>query len=312
MAALSDAFAQMLVLGLITFVGYLAARVGFLDVATRDRLTKLLLNITLPAMIISTAAGLDAAAIMPQVPLALGLGAAQFFALLATGWLIVVLLRVPAVERPTYLFMSVLTNASFIGIPVVAALYGRASVLLTSVFIMGMDVFFFSIGLALLATPDSGSGLSWRSFVSMPMLACLVALLLVFAGWQLPGFLQITTEMLGAVTAPVAMMLIGVAMTSLSARDVLSEWRLYVFILIHQLIVPLACFWALVQLVDNRLLVSMFTIMFAMPVGSMAAAFVGASGRDPRLAGKGTLLSTAASFPLIPLLVWGMDLLSAG
>lgn len=68
------AFAQMLMLLIITAVGYACTRLGYLDFYTKDKLTKLLMNVALPCMIVASAAGVDAGQIGSQAALAFALG----------------------------------------------------------------------------------------------------------------------------------------------------------------------------------------------------------------------------------------------
>lgn len=60
MADISNAIFQMAILLIVTLVGYLAARLGYLDMYVKDKVTALLLNITLPCMILASAGNLDA------------------------------------------------------------------------------------------------------------------------------------------------------------------------------------------------------------------------------------------------------------
>ena len=309
MVDLSGAVSQMVVLLLIACAGYLAAKLDFLDQHTVGKLTKLLLNVTLPCMILASVGDLDARAAQGQIAWAFGLSALQFFLLLAAGALSNLVLRTPRKERRLYLFMSVCTNTGFIGLPVATAIYGSQTVVISSIFIMVISVFVYSIGFGILARGDDGPvKIPWKSMVNPAVVACLAALALFFAGARLPGLLEDALGMLGGITSPVAMLIVGVLMAGANLKDVVTEWRMYPYIVIRQLLVPLALFLALRALVPDAALVGVFVVMFAMPVGSMASAFAAQFGQDSMLAAKGTVLSTAASFAVIPVLVAVMAL----
>ncbi|WP_270298601.1 AEC family transporter [Eggerthella sinensis] len=126
---------------------------------------------------------------------------------------------------------------------------------------------------------------------------------LLLAGVRLPAVIEGTLDMVGGITAPVAMLLVGVIVANMPLREVATEWRLYPFIVVRQLLVPAALFLALRPLVPDSVVLGLFVIMFAMPVGSMASMFAGQFGRDQALPAKGTVLSTMASFAIIPALV---------
>ena len=322
MVDLSGAIQQMVMLFIVAIVGYIAAKLGYLDMDTKNKLTKLLLNITLPCMIVASVDGLSLEEAGALVPWAFGLSAAQFFLLLACGVVCCVILRVPANQRREYIFMCLCTNTGFIGIPVVAALYGTESVLFSSIFVMVISAFFYSIGLMVIAPASQDAGdagehgivaalkaVPWKSIVNPSMVGCLIALALFFAQVELPDLVVDTLDMIGGITSPVALMLVGVIMANVDLKSVVGELRLYPFILIRQLVVPALLYFVLRALVPSELLVGVFTIMFAMPVGSMASLFVEMNDGDSELVAKGTILSTACSFAAIPALVAIMTML---
>lgn len=305
------AFTQMLMLLIITAVGYACTRLGYLDFRTKDKLTKLLMNVALPCMIVASAAGVDATQIGSQAMLAFVLGVLQFFLLLACGYAFAAAFRTTGAQRGTYIIMSTCTNTSFVGIPVAAAIFGDDVTIFCSVFIMAMSLLFFSMGVPLAAgaggtaaqTPRERVVAGLRAATSPMTFAALLALVLAATGVQLPGAVQGSIELIGNITAPLAMLIVGVIVSSMRPREFLGELRLYPFILIRQVIVPLAVYFALSVVVDNAMILGMFTVMFAMPTGSMASMFAAASGCDERLAARGTVLSTLASFPIVPVLV---------
>lgn len=305
MADLSIAISQMLILLIITAAGYLATRVGYLDNDVKAKLTKLIMNITLPCMIVASAASVDAASVGTQVVQMLVLGALQFFLLLAAGALCVFILRPPREQRIIYVFISIITNTSFVGIPVADALYGGHAVLLCSVFIMSQSILVYTLGFALIAPKTEGGRLRGivKAVVSPSTLSAVLALVLVFSGVQLPSVLSGALDMIGGITAPLAMMMVGVIIAGMRFTDVLREWRLYPYILIRQFLFPAAFYVLFRPIIGDEMVLGIFTVMFAMPVGSMASMFVANFGHDATMPAKGTILSTLASFAIIPALL---------
>ena len=106
---------------------------------------------------------------------------------------------------------------------------------------------------------------------------------------------------LGGLTAPLAMMMVGVIVANSRLADVMSEWRIYPFIALRHFLLPLGVYYALAPFVT--VILGIAVVMLAMPVGSLAPMFAGMYGHDAKLTAKGTILSTIASFALIPILV---------
>lgn len=329
MADISNAIFQMAILLIVTLVGYLAARLGYLDMYVKDKVTALLLNITLPCMILASAGNLDAQALGSQVPLSLLLGVLSFFLWIVVAFLFNAFFRVPRNQRPLYYFMSVCTNTSFVGIPVADALYGESAALLCSIYIMATSTLMYSIGIALLVAgknePSQSASDSLdtvnesasnhchsssekakriiRAVISPLTIAALLAIGLVFSGIKLPSILQDSADLIGSLTPPLAMMLVGVIVANERFSNVVREWRLYPYIFIRQLFASALAYLVLKQFLTDPILLGIFAVMFAMPVGSMASMFCASYGRDAVLPAKGTILSTVASFAIVPLLV---------
>lgn len=324
-----SAVSQMATLLVITAVGFLATKLGYLDKGVKDKITALLLNITLPCMIVASAGNLDSNQLEDRVILIFGLGALQFFLLLIVACLFNRVFRVSCDQRSLYCFMSVCTNTGFIGIPIADALYGSESVLLCSVFIMVMSVLLYSVGISILISgqkydagqgecdgevssdaargPSMSSGIEVGKIVRVivnPMTGgALLALVLVFAHLSLPVVIQQSCELIGSITAPLAMMMVGVIIAHTKLASVITEWRMYPFIVLRQLIAPAALFSVLRTVISDPIVLGIFTVMFAMPVGTMTSMFCASYGRDAALPAKGTILSTLASFVIIPMLI---------
>lgn len=313
MTDITNAVFQMAVLLIVTAIGYVAAKLGYLDMNVKDKITSLLLNITLPCMVITSGGNLDASTLGTQVPLSLLLGAVAFSLWVLVAFLFNVVFRVPKKQRPLYYFMSVCSNTSFIGIPVADALYGESAALLCSVFILATSTLMYSVGIALLV--GGGNGLSEqkssksqvlvviRAVISPLTVSALLAIVLVFSGFKMPVLIQESMDFVGSITPPVAMMLVGVIIANEKVGNVLREWRLYPYILIRQLLASAAAYVVLSFFINDPVLLGIFTVMFAMPVGSMAPMFCASYGKDAVLPAKGTILSTIASFAIVPCLV---------
>lgn len=301
---------------LVTLIGYVAARVGFLTSDVRPKLSALIFNVTLPCTILASVGEVDSSAGTEQVTWSFVLGAALFFVMLAAAALACLALRAPRDDRPLYLFMGVLTNTGFIGFAVLESLFGGGSVFLGSIFIAVSNVFLYSIGVGVLTSGgeknDEKDVASVRSFrlagilknvLNVPMVASVIALVVFFLDVPLPGPVAQAVDMVGGATSPLAMMLVGLAIAEADLRRVLGNGRLWGFSAIRFLLVPAACYLLLAPVVPDPLSLGVFIVMLAMPTGSMAAAIASTYGRPGELLSQGTIVSTIASFAIVPVLM---------
>lgn len=312
MVDLTGALVSMVELLLVAVVGFAASKLGYLDGHTNERLTKLLLNITLPAMIIASVCGLDSAGTEDMLLPAFGLSAFQFFALLATGFFCAWILRARRSDWNLYAFMSVATNTGFIGMAVATAIYGQSSVIFSSIFIMVIAVFVYSVGFGLMAVADPQRdhakkiAIPWRSMINPSVVASIIAIVIFLLRIPVPEVVSGTLSRVGGITSTIAMLIVGSIMAGADVAGVFGEWRLYPYILIRQFIVPALLYLVLRMLFSDTVLLGVFVVMFAMPVGSMAPSFAAQFHSNVKLAANATVLSTLASFLAIPALVMVM------
>ncbi len=136
---------QMLVLCVPILVGYLAARLGYLDEDLNTKLSRLIVNIALPCLVVGSAFGADG---LPDAPVVLEL---MFYS--AIGYAIAYLLalaipalmRSSAAERGIYRFV-VFGNVGFIGYPVLSAIYGPRAVLYAAIAAIPESLILYSAG----------------------------------------------------------------------------------------------------------------------------------------------------------------------
>lgn len=323
MGDLSAAISQMGVLFLIVVLGFVLTKIGYLDQSLSSRFTTLLVNVTLPCMIISSVTEMDFASAQSQIPLTFMVAIILLVVMSLIGLLIGAIVRSKHSEKAVYMVMSLCTNLGFMGIPVVSSILGEHSVILSSLYVMLQGVLLYSVGfMALSATGSNASDegdvgaqkhklkIPWRSMFNPAMFASLLALVLFFAQIHLPYVLNEAMSMVGGITAPIAMMVVGILLTTVKFCEIFSDWRIYVFIVIRQLIGSIAVFFAVSFFISDPLVVSVAVLMFAMPVGTMVPLFCAQFGHDAVLPTKGLILSTIASFVIIPVLLMLMSFCS--
>ena len=142
---------------IVTILGYIAARVGYLTADIRPKISNLIFNITLPCTVLASVGEVDPSTGGDAIAWSIVLGAAIFFVMLVAAAVAVAVLRVPVEQRGLYLFQGVLTNTGFIGFAVLDSVFGGASVFLGSIFIAISNVFLYSLGIAAL-TSGGASG----------------------------------------------------------------------------------------------------------------------------------------------------------
>lgn len=151
MEGISAGISQILILALVVFLGFVLAKLKYLDEHTTEKLVAILINVTLPCMILASTSSVVFDQIAAQIPLVCILGIVLFIMMVIVSVLACLILRVSFETFACFVFSGICTQTAFIGVPVIAAVLGQGTVILTSLIVAVVNVFLFSVGVGLLS-----------------------------------------------------------------------------------------------------------------------------------------------------------------
>lgn len=287
----------------IVIVGYVAGRLGYMGGEFDKKLSSLVINITCPALILSSSMTGD----LPDRALILPL--------LGISLLTYVILSGVALLLPRYLtqkkedegvvgFALMFGNVGFMGYPVVASIFGHQAVFYAAVLNVVNTFAVFTIG-TILIVGDLGDGKRFQKKVlySTPMLSAYLAMLIVALGIDnIPGIISQPLTMIGNITVPAALLIIGSSMSQLSAKTMLGNLTVYTTTAFRLLLIPLGFYYLCHALGFDPYVVNINTLVIAMPVATYGTILCLKFNRDTTLMTEVTLMTTILSMLTIPLL----------
>lgn len=295
---------QMIQLFLVIALGYFLFKIKILDLDLNKRLTTLLLSVTTPAMILSSVLSTTVNQSMDAIFFVFLVGLAIYLIMPILGWFIVKVMRVPLPQQGLYIFMTVFSNIGFMGFPVMKAIFGNEAIFFTAIFNMLFNLFVFTVGIMIM---NYGTGqktkLDPKNLLSPGVIASLIALVIYFTGIKLPDVISSTVSMVGDITTPMAMLLIGSTLANIPLKEVFSELRIYPYTIIKQIVVPVIAYPVLSFIVKDPLILGVTLIMISMPVANSAVLFATQYDGDVTLAAKTVFMTTLLSIVTIPLIV---------
>lgn len=288
---------------LIMVVGYIMNKIKIIDREANVRYTKLVINISLPAQII-TAFISNRGIVSNQEVLfvfAIAAGIYVIYGILAV--LFVYLLRVPKEKKGTYMFMTMFGNIGFMGFPVITAIFGEEAMIYAVICNVVFNLLVYSVGITLIGKQEGGTKFNPRRLVNMPLLAATLSIILYFTGMSLPAQVMTSLDYMGNVTTPVAMLILGSTIAGMPIKKLFDEWRIYIFSVLKLLVIPLVVIWVLNQLPMNlELLKGTLIVLAAMPVATNTTMLAIEYDGDVQLASKGIFFTTVLSILTIPLI----------
>ena len=116
--------AQMIQLFLMIFCGYGLFKIGILTPEVDSHLTKLVVNVTMPLIILNSVLTRTEADDSSRVFTVFIASLVIYLLLPLVSFAAVKLLRLPQNQQGVYAFMNTYSNVGFMGFPMITALYG--------------------------------------------------------------------------------------------------------------------------------------------------------------------------------------------
>ena len=295
----------MMTLFALVIVGFVAGKLGYLGGDFDRQLSRLVINITCPALILSSA-------MTGQLP-----DRRYILPLLAISVITYVVLTAVAFLLPRYLtrqqqdegvvgFALMFGNVGFMGYPVVASIFGHEAVFYAAVLNVVNTFAVFTIGTVLVtgSSEVEGSRFQKKVLYSTPMLAAYLTMAIVALEIDnIPAFVSQPLTMLGNITVPAALLIIGSSMSQLSLRTMLGNRTVYLTTLFRLVILPVAVYYLTSLMGFSDFVININTLVIAMPVATYGTILCLKYGRDTTVITEVTFITTLLSMLTIPLLV---------
>ncbi|MCC7566480.1 MAG: AEC family transporter [Methanomicrobiaceae archaeon] len=292
----------VIILFILMAVGYAALWTGILDTATTLRLSRFLLNVTLPALLVASM----------QLPLTLDLIAGIEGVLLVSvgyyavaflsAWIVPRALQSPPAEEGVYQFTLVFSNVAFMGFPVVESLLGGEALFYAAVFNLPFSVLIFSVGVLMMtAGRDRRRRFDAWLLINPGIAASLIGVALFLASVRIPPPFIGAIEILGGMTTPLAMVIVGAMLATFPAGDMVKNRKVFLVSGIRLLAIPAALWLILTPLLPDPLILSVVILLAAMPAAANSVLFAGEYGSSPELASQVVFVTTLGSIVTIPL-----------
>ena len=291
---------QVIILILMMTVGFFLRKQGVFTNEVNKGLSYLLVNITLPAMILYSFNFAFSMELLTSAAIMLSCAFGIHISLILLSMLFYGHFSDP--KKYIFKFSTVFSNCGFVGFPVVQGLLGNIGVFYTSIFTIPFNLFMWSYGVSLFMRQKS-SGL-WKNVLkNPPLIATMTGLLVFLLSLQLPSPVLKTLGSIGNMTTPISMFIIGSMLADVKPKDVFNDFSVYYLSVIKLLAAPVLTCYALRFFNTDPTLVAVSVILVAMPSATMVGVFAEKYNSDKALASKCAFMTTILSMLTIPLVI---------
>lgn len=316
---------QMVIIFLLIGIGMILYRRKMLSEEGSKQISGLIINITNPALLICSALDDGPKASLRDLGIALAAYAVIFALLIAVGFLLPYVLRVPKNLHYAYQMLTVFGNVGFIGIPLASAVLGSESLIFVSIFNLLFNLLIYTFCISLLqraaaeqtgerallpdAQPDESTAASTGHFscgglkklVNAGTISAAVTILFYLGNFHVPVIISSTLTYAGRATTLLSMLVLGVSVAQMAPKDIFSNPKLYAFTLLRQILVPIGCVLLMRTFIDNKLILNTLLLMVAVPAANMPLMLAKQMDMDTEPISQGIILTTVLSLVTVPL-----------
>lgn len=303
-------FTKMVELFLIIIIGYVSTKLGVITKEIKAGLAKLILNIAIPCTIISSVANSEHIPSGKQIITLLLVSGSSYIVLFILSKITALIMGARGIQKGAVEFGIMFSNVGFIGFPVTQAIFGTEALLYTTMFNMPFNLLCYSLGVSMLNgknLTETNKEINWKHTMKLiftpAMVSSLVAVIMALTKFQGPAMIGDTLEMVGNITTPGALLVIGSSLSEIPVKAMFNNVRAYVFTLMSVVVTPLVmyCIYRPFTASDPMLL-GVCVIISAMPVATAGTMLCVEYGGDERFMAQITFLTTLASVVTIPLM----------
>lgn len=291
----------MVILFTIVVLGYALCKLGYMGDKFDQKLSSIVIDVTCPALILSSVMGAELPDRSLILPL-LGIGFLTYILLLVYGFWVPRFVSKSRDEQGMIGFALMFANVGFIGYPIVSAIFGPKAVFYAALLNIPNTFFIFTAGVMLVKGEHNMKSLSAKVLFSPAMIAAFVAALMVAFSVRTPDIIARPVTMVGNITIPAALMVIGSSMARLPLKEIIGSPKVYVASLLRLVVVPLSVYFLFRFCGVSDVINNINTVIIAMPVASYGTMFCMKYGRNSSLMTEMTFITTLGSILTIPLI----------
>lgn len=286
---------QVITLFLVASVGILCRRLRYFTDETVHGVTQLVVNITLPCLTYYNMERPFSTEVLRNFLLILFLTLILLLLCLGGTWML--FSRRPTARRAVIANLCTFSNCGFMGYPIIMAINPDLMIYAVA-YNISFSLVSWTLGVRLFSS-ESGSNLQ-RILRNPTLIACVLGFIAFCTGFVLPEVLDNVVSIVGGLTTPLSMLLIGAHIYGVRPSE-LKDPDYHLVALLRLIVYPLLLLLLRFTPVPASLVTTLF-ILTAMPCGTMVSMQAELYHGDVSFASKAVAWSTLLAIATVPIL----------
>ncbi len=292
---MSVIFYQMCAILLFLLTGFFVRKKGFISVAGTRDMSWVLANICSPAQIFSAVLNMDEAPDRKSALTVAAVGVVAYAVMLVLSRFIGPALRAPKKDHRFYGAIFLFNNVGFLGLPLIHAMYGATGAAYMTILILEFNLLVFTYGCVLLRKEGSEMHVNWKLLINPGVIASLISIAIFFSGVRFPGVFGSIAQYAGTVVTFLATFLIGTNLCDVDIKRLFSDGRMYLYVLIRQILFPVVFILIVKQFVSNPTALGVLAVFAVVPPANIISVIAMNNDCDMDVLTRGTVFSTLLS-----------------
>jgi predicted permease len=280
-------------------IGVYAKNKKYISDETKKGIIDLVINITLPFTIVVSFNQKLSIDLIKNAGIILGI---SFVIHIGSFFLSEILFKRYSDDMKSVLrYSTIFSNATFMGYPILEGLYGGIGIFYASIYLLPYRILMWTFGVALFAKTKKQD--YFKEILLNPgILAVIIGLVISATPIEIPLILTKTMKIVGSMTTPLSMIIVGASLADINIKGVFKEGALWYNSLIRLIILPIISLILFRALGVKDIVLAVAVLLTAMPTGAMTAILAGRYGANSNFASKCVFTSTTLSMITIPII----------
>lgn len=300
---------QIFVLFLLILVGIIARKSGVVSDDFRKDLSKFIIYVAMPIFIVNAIGisfqGRNIKNVIGISNKLILLSLLMYALAIGLSFIMARFMNVNIDERNVMQYSIVFSNVGFMGYPVIDVLYGTEGVFYAAIYNLPFNVFVWTIGVYLISRGKENSKDTklLNKVLNPGVISIIIGFVLFIFDIRLPYTLTQSIQLIGGLTTPLAMILIGLTLSTVNLKDIVKDNRCFIITAFRLAVFPAMFYLILRFLGFEGYLLNIPVIISAMPVAINGAIFAMNYDSDYIFATKLVFLSSSLCLLTIPILI---------
>ncbi len=294
---------QIVMLAIAIAVGFAAVKTRYLEADIRSALSRVIVRITLPCLIVASLTGTELSAQLLQNALIVyGVALAGMALLYGINYAVGKLLGLVGPTHTIHALASSFGNVSFLGYPLLLALFGETGLFYGVVFTFANDTLLWTFGVFVLSRDSGMRGKkALKNLINPSTVSFALAILMLVLRLRFPPVIHETLQGIGDLTTYLSMLFIGMTLATIPLRNIYRKYGIYVSVAIKMLLAPIGLILLLGLTGLDETAAAVIVLELAMPAPTMVSILAHEYHSDTQYAAEFMFVTTIASLATLPL-----------